>query len=132
MLYLGLTGKSADRSGAQERTRTFTSLRILAPEASASTNFTTWAGKSNYGRDWVMKSLSDWVNGVTEVIGSEVDIGLFNPVASQKVIWRRAINADFFTRNGVNQREACCMKLQWVHVQRLGSINDVTKNRMPN
>ncbi len=30
--------------GAQERTRTFTSLRTLAPEASASTNFTTWAG----------------------------------------------------------------------------------------
>ncbi len=32
--------------GAQERTRTFTSLRTLAPEASASTNFTTWAGGS--------------------------------------------------------------------------------------
>ncbi len=29
--------------GAQERTRTFTTLQSLAPEASASTNFTTWA-----------------------------------------------------------------------------------------
>gem|GEM_PF-1939554 len=32
--------------GAQERTRTFTSLLTLAPEASASTNFTTWADRS--------------------------------------------------------------------------------------
>ena len=30
--------------GAQERTRTSTSFRTLAPEASASTNSTTWAG----------------------------------------------------------------------------------------
>jgi hypothetical protein len=36
-----------EKCGAQERTRTFTSLRILAPEASASTNFTTWAGSQN-------------------------------------------------------------------------------------
>jgi len=32
------------RFGAQEKTRTFTPLRELAPEASASTNFATWAG----------------------------------------------------------------------------------------
>src|SRR6056297_2105337 len=31
-------------NGAQERTRTSTSLPILAPEASASTNSATWAG----------------------------------------------------------------------------------------
>ena len=31
-------------SGAQERTRTSTSFRTLAPEASASTNSATWAG----------------------------------------------------------------------------------------
>src|SRR3546814_18501392 len=31
-------------NGAQERTRTFTTLRPLAPEASASTNSATWAG----------------------------------------------------------------------------------------
>ena len=31
-------------SGAQERTRTSTSIRTLAPEASASTNSATWAG----------------------------------------------------------------------------------------
>jgi len=29
--------------GAQERTRTFTAVKPLAPEASASTNSTTWA-----------------------------------------------------------------------------------------
>jgi hypothetical protein len=38
-IYLGAEGMN----GAQERTRTFTPLRGLAPEASASTNFTTWA-----------------------------------------------------------------------------------------
>jgi hypothetical protein len=31
------------QSGAQERTRTFTAVKPLAPEASASTNSTTWA-----------------------------------------------------------------------------------------
>ena len=40
-----LVRKEKVSHGAQERTRTFTSLRTLAPEASASTNFTTWAGK---------------------------------------------------------------------------------------
>lgn len=30
-------------SGAQERTRTFTAVKPLAPEASASTNSATWA-----------------------------------------------------------------------------------------
>ena len=29
--------------GAQEKTRTSTTVRSLAPEASVSTNFTTWA-----------------------------------------------------------------------------------------
>src|SRR5262249_50272276 len=38
------TEKTDHRSdGAQERTRTFTTLRPLAPEASASTNSATWA-----------------------------------------------------------------------------------------
>ena len=32
------------KSGAQEKTRTSTILRSLAPEASASTNSATWAG----------------------------------------------------------------------------------------
>ena len=32
------------RNGAQEKTRTSTSIRTLAPEASASTNSATWAG----------------------------------------------------------------------------------------
>src|SRR5205085_3259813 len=32
-----------DMHGAQERTRTFTAVKPLAPEASASTNSTTWA-----------------------------------------------------------------------------------------
>src|SRR3569623_988197 len=31
-------------NGAQERTRTFTTVKPLAPEASASTNSATWAG----------------------------------------------------------------------------------------
>ena len=30
-------------AGAQERTRTFTAVKPLAPEASASTNSATWA-----------------------------------------------------------------------------------------
>jgi hypothetical protein len=40
---------SVGEFGAQKRTRTFTSLRTLAPEASASTNFTIWAtGEESY------------------------------------------------------------------------------------
>jgi hypothetical protein len=51
----GLVHRSADQSahtfrkswaralGAQERTRTFTAVKPLAPEASASTNSATWA-----------------------------------------------------------------------------------------
>ena len=34
-------------NGAQEKTRTSTLLRELAPEASASTNSATWAGGSD-------------------------------------------------------------------------------------
>jgi hypothetical protein len=34
-------------SGAQERTRTSTSIQKLAPEASASTSSATWAGVSD-------------------------------------------------------------------------------------
>jgi hypothetical protein len=37
----GLMGHGQD--GAQERTRTFTAVKPLAPEASASTNSATWA-----------------------------------------------------------------------------------------
>ena len=36
-----------ERNGAQERTRTSTPVRALAPEASASTNSATWAGRRN-------------------------------------------------------------------------------------
>jgi hypothetical protein len=35
--------------GAQERTRTFTAVKLLAPEASASTNSATWARAVSYG-----------------------------------------------------------------------------------
>ena len=35
--------------GAQERTRTSTSIQTLAPEASASTNSATWAGVVSAG-----------------------------------------------------------------------------------
>ena len=39
-------------NGAQERTRTSTSIRTLAPEASASTNSATWAGvRSAVGKE---------------------------------------------------------------------------------
>ena len=37
-------------NGAQERTRTSTSIRTLASEASASTNSATWAGAVRPGR----------------------------------------------------------------------------------
>jgi hypothetical protein len=38
-----LIGLGTKALGAQERTRTFTAVKPLAPEASASTNSTTWA-----------------------------------------------------------------------------------------
>ncbi len=37
-------------NGAQERTRTFTAVKPLAPEASASTNSATWARAGSTGR----------------------------------------------------------------------------------
>src|SRR4029079_14894311 len=37
------------QNGAQERTRTFTAVKPLAPEASASTNSTTWACRLGHG-----------------------------------------------------------------------------------
>jgi hypothetical protein len=36
-------------NGAQEKTRTSTPLRVLAPEASASTNSATWARDAGLG-----------------------------------------------------------------------------------
>ena len=39
--FSAITGLGVN--GAQERTRTFTAVKPLAPEASASTNSTTWA-----------------------------------------------------------------------------------------
>src|ERR1700731_61711 len=41
--------KGAWAHGAQERTRTFTAVKPLAPEASASTNSATWARAGYYG-----------------------------------------------------------------------------------
>ena|GEM_PF-5429759 len=40
-------GRNRLENGAQERTRTSTALRPLAPEASASTNSTTWARRGS-------------------------------------------------------------------------------------
>ncbi len=37
-----------DFTGAQDRSRTYTAVRPLHPECSASTNFATWAKKINY------------------------------------------------------------------------------------
>ena len=37
------SGRASKHNGAQERTRTFTAVKPLAPEASASTNSATWA-----------------------------------------------------------------------------------------
>ncbi len=48
--------------GAQERTRTSTSIRTLAPEASASTNSATWAGV-------VRGRLSPVAEGVNQIRG---------------------------------------------------------------
>src|ERR1700685_1222300 len=44
-------------NGAQERTRTFTAVKPLAPEASASTNSATWARAGYYGS---VARLSNW------------------------------------------------------------------------
>ena len=43
--------------GAQERTRTSTTVKPLAPEASASTNSATWARRGYYGS---VARLSNW------------------------------------------------------------------------
>jgi hypothetical protein len=48
-----------DVAGAQERTRTFTAVKPLAPEASASTNSATWARAGYYG---CLARLSNWRN----------------------------------------------------------------------
>lgn len=45
-----LSGRNiVGKDGAQERTRTFTAVKPLAPEASASTNSTTWACRLGHG-----------------------------------------------------------------------------------
>src|ERR1700722_698566 len=44
-----IRGSWAWANGAQERTRTFTAVKPLAPEASASTNSATWARAGYYG-----------------------------------------------------------------------------------
>ena len=41
--HLHFHGPWGKGNGAQERTRTFTAVKPLAPEASASTNSATWA-----------------------------------------------------------------------------------------
>src|SRR3981189_461204 len=51
------TGGHPRMSGAQERTRTFTAVKPLAPEASASTNSATWARAGYYGS---VARLSNW------------------------------------------------------------------------
>src|SRR5437899_4136068 len=53
--------KSRDRraGGAQERTRTFTAVKPLAPEASASTNSTTWAQNGLLRTGYAIVKLAD-------------------------------------------------------------------------
>ncbi len=46
--------------GAQERTRTFTAVKPLAPEASASTNSTTWARAGLVRTGWAIVKLADY------------------------------------------------------------------------
>src|SRR5262245_3693000 len=43
------------RGGAQERTRTFTAVKPLAPEASASTNSATWAPSVGSGGGYIWR-----------------------------------------------------------------------------
>ena len=47
------------KSGAQERTRTFTAVKPLAPEASASTNSTTWAQNGLLRTGYAIVKLAD-------------------------------------------------------------------------
>src|SRR5206468_5161798 len=47
------------RGGAQERTRTFTAVKPLAPEASASTNSTTWAQNGLLRTGYAIVKLAD-------------------------------------------------------------------------
>ena len=53
-----------DLFGAQKRTRTSTSIRTLAPEASASTNSAIWARKSWNGRVSRVRMGVNWILAV--------------------------------------------------------------------
>src|ERR1700704_3543348 len=52
--------------GAQERTRTFTAVKPLAPEASASTNSATWARSTGSREPASLKPRPSPVNGPRE------------------------------------------------------------------
>jgi hypothetical protein len=58
-LILDPAGYVGKGNGAQERTRTFTAVKPLAPEASASTNSTTWAQTGLLRSGYAIVKLAD-------------------------------------------------------------------------
>src|SRR5437660_7020160 len=72
-VFRSITQQSQDfnhlqANGAQERTRTFTAVKPLAPEASASTNSATWARGGYYGG---LARLSNWRSAAV-LVGSMI------------------------------------------------------------
>ena len=66
-------------SGAQEKTRTSTTLRLLAPEASASTNSATWAAKVlNIKEISVVNAFDTFIVNSDYLDGFQLQNDLFN------------------------------------------------------
>ena len=71
-----------ESDGAQEKTRTSTTLRSLTPEASASTNSATWAFTVAVGSGWIKRSEA-------EVKSCQADATKFSTFRAFNLAFRR-------------------------------------------